>query len=159
MRTAEYDIIQNIGIGAVVLHQFVKSYYAAQHNLNGPGIALAMPVLPILYNERFLNAICNRNLEGGFYNALTDVRELPAGLQERMESMADQTFEALNLAFAGKMLTYNKELNELLPVSRARKPQIISDDIKKMIRGADRLGYWFSSLSFEQICIYLKIQF
>ncbi|MBO6515450.1 MAG: hypothetical protein JJ975_02770 [Bacteroidia bacterium] len=159
MKVSDYHIIQNVGIGAVVLHKFVKSYHAAQHKLKGPNLALSIPVLPIVYNQRFLEAICNRNKEGGFYNALSDFRDLPAGLQERMESMSDQTFEALNLTFANKMLTYNKELNELLPIDRARKPKVVNDDIKKMIRGADRLGYWFSSLSFEQLCIYLKISF
>jgi hypothetical protein len=118
-----------------------------------------MPVLPILYNERFLNSICNRNLEGGFYNALSDVRDLPAGLQERMESMSNQTFEALNLTFSSKMLTYNKDMNELIPISRARKPPVTNDEIKKMVRGADRLGYWFSSMSLEQLCIYMKINY
>lgn len=159
MKIAEHHIIQNVGIGATVLHKFVQSYHSAQHKLKGPNLALAMPVLPIIYNQRFLDAICNRNMEGGFYNALSDFRDLPAGLQDRMESMSDQTFKSLNLAFANKMLTYEKELNELLPIDRARKPTFVNDDLKKMIRGADRLGYWFSSLSFEQICIYLKITF
>jgi len=159
MRPTSYHIIQNVGIGAVVLHKFVQSFYAAQSDLQGPNLALAMPVLPILYNKRFLEAICRRNMEGGFYNALSEFRDLPAGLQGRMERMSNQTFEALNLGFASKMLTYDKELNEILPIKRARKPRIVNEEIKFMLRGADRLGYWFSSLSFEQLCIYLKISF
>jgi hypothetical protein len=38
MRIAEYDIIQNSGISAIVLHKFVQSYYAAKHNLSGPSV-------------------------------------------------------------------------------------------------------------------------
>ena len=86
-------------------------------------------------------------------------REMPAGLQQRMEDMSEQTFKSLNLAYQSKLLTYNKELNEILPIEVIVKTDNYSTEIKKIISGSDRLGHWFAALPFEQICIMLKIQF
>ena len=155
----EHDIIQNIGIGALALHEFTNSYLKEQKGLKGPSLALAMPVLPLLFHEQTLEQIVKRNFKGGFFKLTTEYRGLPAGLQKRMESMAEQTFKSLNLAYQSKILTYNKELNEILPMDTKVEKQQYNQDIQSIIRGADRLGFWFASLQFEQICIMLKIKF
>jgi len=155
----EHDIIQNIGIGALALHEFTNSYLKEQKGLKGPSLALAMPVLPLLFHEQTLEQIVKRNFKGGFFKLTSEYRGLPAGLQKRMESMADQTFKSLNLAYQSKILTYNKELNEILPIDTKVEKQQYNQDIQSIIRGADRLGFWFASLPFEQICINLKIKF
>ncbi len=115
-RLIEHDIIQNIGIGALALHSFCNSYFKTKENLNGPSLALAMPVLPILFHADTLDSIHRRAFEGGFFNAVNAYREIPAGLQQRMEDMSEQTFKSLNLAYQSKILTYSKELNEILPI-------------------------------------------
>lgn len=158
-RLIEHDIIQNIGIGALALHEFTNSYFKEQKDLKGPSLALAMPVLPLLFHEQTLEQIVMRNFKGGFFKLTTEFRELPAGLQKRMESMSEQTFKSLNLAYQSKILTYNKELNEILPIDTKVEKQQYNQEIKSIMRGADRLGFWFASLPFEQICINLKIKF
>ncbi|HMV09282.1 MAG TPA: DUF6521 family protein [Cyclobacteriaceae bacterium] len=159
MILTEHDIIQNVGIGALALNKFVNSFYAKNENLRGPSLALAMPVLPLLYHRATLNSIYGRAFEGGFFNALSDYREMPAGLQQRMEEMSIQTFKALNLAYQSKILTYSKELNELLPIKTPVTTGKYNEDIKKIVQGADRLGRWFAAVSEDQICITLKIKF
>lgn len=158
-RLIEHDIIQNIGIGALALHQFTVKYFEEKKNLQGPSLALVMPVLPILFHEQSLEEVAKRNYKGGFFKLTTEYRELPAGLQRRMESMSEQTFKSLNLAYQSKILTYNKELNEILPIESKVEKQQYSEEIQKIFRGADRLGFWFATLPFEQICINLKIKF
>lgn len=61
----EHDIIQNIGIGALALHEFTNSYFKEKKNLKGPNLALAMPVLPLLFHEQTLEQILKRNFKGG----------------------------------------------------------------------------------------------
>jgi len=158
-RLIEHDIIQNIGIGALTLHEFTNSYLKERKGLKGPSLASAMPVLPLLFHQQTLEQIVKRNFKGGFFKLTNEYRGLPAGLQKRMESMADQTFKSLNLAYQSKILTYNKELNEILPIDTKVEKQQYNQDIQSIIRGADRLGFWFASLPFEQICINLKIKF
>jgi hypothetical protein len=158
-RLIEHDIIQNIGIGALALHQFTIKYFEEKENLQGPSLALAMPILPILFHEKSLDEVAKRNYKGGFFKLTTEYRELPAGLQKRMESMSEQTFKSLNLAYQSKILTYNKVLNEILPTERKVQKQHYGEEIQTIFRGADRLGFWFATLPFEQICINLKIKF
>ncbi|HEY5592773.1 MAG TPA: three component ABC system middle component [Paludibacter sp.] len=159
IRLIEHDIIQNIGIGALALHKFTNTYFIEKKNLKGPDLALLMPVLPLLFHEKSLDNIFKKRFEGGFFSAINAYREIPAGLQQRMEDMSEQTFKSLNLAYQSKLLTYNKELNEILPIEIKVKTEHYNSEIKKIISGADRLGYWFASLPFEQICIMLKIKF
>jgi len=158
-RLIEHDIIQNIGIGALALHKFTNAYFIEKKNLKGPSLAIVMPVLPLLFHEKSLDNIYSKRFEGGFFNAINGYREIPAGLQQRMEDMSEQTFKSLNLAYQSKLLTYNKELNEILPIETKVKTDHYNAEIKKIISGADRLGFWFGALPFEQICIMLKIKF
>lgn len=155
----EHDIIQNIGIGTLALNKFTNTYFKQKKNIEGPSLALVMPVLPLLFHKQTLENIFKKRFEGGFFNAINGYREIPAGLQQRMEDMSEQTFKSLNLAYQSKLLTYNKELNEILPIETKVKTQHYNSEIKKIISGADRLGFWFATLPFEQICIMLKIRF
>lgn len=158
-RLIEHDIIQNIGIGALALYKFTNTYFAEKENLKGPSLALVMPVLPLIFHEQTLENIFKKRFEGGFFNAINGYREIPAGLQQRMEDMSEQTFKSLNLAYQSKILTYNKELNEILPIETKVMTKHFNSEIKKILSGADRLGFWFAALPFEQICIMLKIKF
>lgn len=159
MNLTEHDIIQNIGIGAFSLWQFTSSYQNATNFEKGPRLPIVMPVLPILFHKDSVEAIYNRHFEGGLFNALSEHRDLPAGLQQRMQAMSSQTFESLNLAFSTKLLSYDRELNQIVTAKKTKPFMMFNEEIKKMIQGANRLGYWFSSLSFEQICLYLNIRF
>ncbi|MEJ0029518.1 MAG: three component ABC system middle component [Bacteroidota bacterium] len=159
MKLLEHDIIQNIAVGALALHKFTSTYFSEKQNLNGPALALALPVLPIVFHESSLASISTKRFEGGFFNALNGYRELPAGLQQRMQDMANQTFKSLNLAYQSKILTYSKELNEILPIESKVPISQYNSDIKEILHGAERLGYWFAKLPLEQICINLKITF
>jgi ABC-3C biological conflict system middle component len=135
-RLIEHDIIQNIGIGALALHEFANRYFKEQKNLKGPSLALAMPVLPLVFHEQTLEHIVKRNFKGGFFKVTTEYREIPAGLQKRMESMSEQTFKSLNLAYQTKILTYNKELNEILPIETKVETQQYNEAIQNILRGA-----------------------
>lgn len=154
---SEYDIIQNPLIGALALHKFTCSYYEVNQNLKGPPLSLAMPLLPLVYNKDVLQALFKRRKEAGLSNALAEFRHLPAGLQERMQSMSEQTFQALNIAFASKLITYDNDKNEIIPIEKKVKIGQYNSDIKHIVQAADRIGYWFATLSVEQLCIFLKI--
>ncbi|WAC12413.1 three component ABC system middle component [Dyadobacter pollutisoli] len=158
-RIIEHDIIQNVGLSALVLHKFVKTYSATTDARSGPDLAIVMPVLPLLYHQKTLDSIHRKRFEGGFFNAIGDYREIPAGLQQRMEDMAHQTFMALNLACQSDIIVYDRVSNELLPSNIPVTSSRYNNEIKGILSGADRLGYWFSTLPFEQVCIMLKLTF
>lgn len=155
----EHDVIQNIGIGALALHRFTISFTAQKQNIQGPSLASSFVVLPLLYHEATLNSIYNKQMKTAFSSATIEYREMPAGLQGRMEDMSDQTFKSLTLAFCSKLLTYDKTLNELRSVTQTLNTNQYNSDIKKIVKGADRIGYWFATMPLDQICLKLKIKF
>ena len=139
MKIIEHDIVQNVTIGALALHRFTSKYFSEKQSVGGPALALAMPVLPIVFHQASLKSISTKRFEGGFFNSLNGYRELPAGLQQRMEDMAEQKFRSLNLAYQCKILTYNKELNEILPIEIKVPSDQYNSDIKEILKGCGKI--------------------
>jgi hypothetical protein len=152
------NVIQNISIGAIVLWQYCRSYYDTTQKVEGSPLYLAMPILPIVFHEESTNLIYKKNFDGGFYRVLTEKRDFPVGIQERMQSMSELTFQSLNLAFTSKLLIYEKGSNQIVPI-RKTKPIMYNNELDKFLKASDRLGYWFASIPLAQLCLNLKIHF
>lgn len=156
----EFNIIQNSGIGALILHSFVNEFYETKNKTQGPIIPLVMPVLPLIYNKESTERLCRNNrLVSSYYNSLNENKLIPVGLQDRMEKMSSQTFRALNFAFSTNILTYNQRTTQILPVEKAYIPNLIYENNKKMLKASKLLGFWFSELSIEEIMQTLNITF
>ncbi len=158
----EFQIIQNEALGAIAIQAFAKEYAKQSDNGVGPVLPLIMPVLPIVFNERACEILgkVRRITNSRFLNTLSDYRDLPAGLQERMVDMADQTFRSLNFAFAMNIITYDQESCRIMAVKYLKKlPKLQYKDNQMIIYGAKVLGGWFAYYSIEEICISLNIYF
>lgn len=158
----EFQIIQNEALGALSIFSFAKEFARHDKNHEGPSIALVMPVLPLVFNARASKILSDvkRITNTRFLNTLSDHRDLPAGLQDRMVQMADQTFEALNFGFGLKVLNYDAEEAKISAVSNLKKlPKLNYKDNQMIIYGSKVLGCWFASYSVEEICISLNIHF
>ena len=157
----EFQIVQNEALGAMALQAFAKEY-AKQSGNGGPILPLIMPVLPIVFNERACEILwkVKRITSSRFLNTLSNYRDLPAGLQERMVNMADQTFRSLNFAFAMKIVTYEHDSCKIIPVKYLKNlPKLQYGDNQMIIYSAKVLGGWFAYYSQEEICIFLNIYF
>jgi site-specific DNA-adenine methylase len=155
----EYEVIQNCALGALALWTFAAEYYLKSDEKYGPNLAVAMLVLPLVYNEHFVNSVFRRNLKGGFYNALNDDKALFLGVQDRMQSMATLTLKSINICFSAKLLTYDKDNSELLPIRTNTPAYKDNDSIKDILSASKRLGYWFSTLNFQELCALLKVRY
>lgn len=159
----EHDIIQNSAVASLALRNFCQSYYDAKDKEQGPPLPLIMPVLPIAFNEYMVSKLHSRNFDGGLFKAITEDATLFMTLQNNMELMYKQTFQALNLCFSTGMLNYNRETAELLPKKTRIGVQGASsqmfDGFKKIEATTIRLGYWFAKLRTEHILTILNIRF
>jgi hypothetical protein len=157
----EFLIIQNNALGSLALHAFCKTYYNAKDKTEGPSLSLLMPVLPLVFNKRSCDALSaiKKVTRQRFFSILSEHREIPVGLQHRMELMADQTFEALNVAFKKKLLHFNPENSQIVPASRVTTPAFTYHDNQNILIAARVLGNWFSIYPVEQLCISLNIHF
>lgn len=155
----EFDIVQNNLLGSIALWIFSKEYYERKQKKEGPPLPFALPVLPLVFNQRAVQSIATKRFEGGLFRAVAEDRAIPVGLQSRMEAMADQTFQSLSMAFSAGLLRYDSSTAQLIPVRTSSPHQIIDDELKAIMAAAKRLGIWFADLSLEQIVILLDVRF
>ena len=106
----EYDIVQNHILGAHIIREFVRFYQNNSEDNKGPTLVLIMPLLPLVLNKEARSSISNRRfIEGSLVKTILEEKTLYAGLQERMEKMAGQTFQSLSIAFWMQLIDYDVE--------------------------------------------------
>ncbi|MGO4185493.1 three component ABC system middle component [Paenibacillus sp. TAF43_2] len=155
----EYEVVQNVAIGALALWTFSVEYYKTLEENRGPDLAVSMLVLPLIFNEDFVKKAYRRNFKGGLFNSLNEDKTLFLGMQERMESMASLTLKSLNICFSAKLIFYDHVRHEYLPI-RMNVPQNNGNsDIKDILATAKRLGYWFSTIDFNELCALIKVRY
>lgn len=158
----EFSIIQNNVIGALAIHSFVKEYYKQKEELAGVLLPFVMPVLPLVFNNRSCKNLVEvkRITQSRFLTTLSDYRDIPAGLQQRMEDMFDQTMQSINLALSLNLISLNTETGEFFPVKYLRNmPQLSYGHNQDILYAAKVLGAWFAGFTVEEICISLNITF
>ncbi len=158
MHTTEYVVMQNACLGAACLWSFVHEYWTQKKRREGPFLGVVSCVLPLALHRESAGALHGRRFKGGLLNALADDRSLTVGLQDRMESMSDQTFESLRMAFAAELLELRSNDFTLVPLRKTLPPFEKAGVINEMLATASRLGYWFATLPFDQVCNYLRIR-
>jgi len=146
-------------LGAVVLSAFTVEFCDQKRRQAGPPLPYLLPVLPMVMHEETVTNIYRRHFDGGLLLAIAEDRTLTLELQERMEAMMPQTMRALNVAFSAGLLSYREDAGQIWAESRHLPNLPRSEEIKPLIAAATRLGYWFSTISIEQLCSYLRIRF
>lgn len=155
----EYYIIQNSALGSLALWSFATKYYENTHQQKGVPLPLTMIVLPMVFHKETVSSISRRRYKGGLYRSIGENRTISVGLQQRMESMADQTFMSLNVAFAAGLLKYDPETAQVIPGRTAKPSQVKIGETKEIMDASGRLGHWFSQISVEQLSVLLKVRF
>lgn len=163
-----FEIMQNPAIGAIALHSFVLGFYKMSKGRHAenvyPTLRHTFYVLPIAYNAYTLNAINNSNQ---LYTAIHNNNMFSVNLQDRANSMSEQTFAGLNLAFNKLILTYNKanETVELMEGFASKKIMLNtttdggSNNLKKIQDCSYKLGGLFAKTDPKNIQIKLNIRF
>lgn len=157
----EYKLTQNPVLGATSIGQCVTEYYKTKKEKEGMPLILSMLVLPITFHIKTAKNIAHRNLAGGFYKALYEDRAIPVGLQKRMEDMALLTFRSINLAINTKKYIRYQD-GQIIPERKTFNVDSFGyeeENTKEIISAAKRLGYWFATSKFEQVCELLNVRF
>ncbi|WP_341282082.1 three component ABC system middle component [Paenibacillus sp. FSL H8-0537] len=158
-RVHEFDAVQNQALGALLLWTFVAEYFKVKGENEGPTLPHMMLVLPILFNQDFVENIYKRNFKGGLYNALNEDMSLFAGVQNRMQAMSDLTLRSINFCCSARIVLIDKESYEFIPVRSKIQNFKHNESIHKMLAAAKRLGHWFAINELNQICALLKVRF
>ena len=157
----ELDLVQNTGLASEILVSTVVAYYKGKSAVNGLPFPLSFLVLPLLFHRRTVDVIKNRKGSGVLYKAIKENREIPVGLQRRMESLFDRTLSAYSLAISADMLTIDLEAVELIPLVRAIPKTALpaTGSAKDIFIAASRLGKAFAEHSVEEIIKITEVVF
>lgn len=157
MNFDEYDIVQNSGLCAMTLHQFVHEYTNAHADRGQPSLPLCFCILPAALHDETSSSLCNRRRDGGLFNARTDDRTLGVGLQERMMDMRETSLEALRLGFKTGLLTYSVETGSVGMGNISTLNYRPCKNVTRIFRTAGRLGHWFATRPLAETCGLLRI--
>ncbi|MCC9658304.1 three component ABC system middle component [Rhodopirellula halodulae] len=162
-RLAEFKLVQNEVFGATILWNAVSECFQSQKKVRGMPLPLCMLVLPICYHLKTAESISKCQLSSGIYMALSKDPTIPAGLQDRMIDMADQTFEAIRVGANVGLISLDRTTTSIdLVPKRKTKPgefKFDLDQTKNIERTAKRLGRWFGELPLPTICSLLRVGF
>lgn len=163
-----FELLQNEVLGAIAMHSFTLGFHNIARNKHMsskfPELRIMFFVLPIVYNMSTMLSFLNST---ELYTAIMKEHSIILGLQERANKMAQQTFNALNLAFSKNILDFNNEDNTVVllkPFTSKKLPLPVSslitfDNVKKIQDSSYRLGSIFAKKHEKNIQNDLNIQF
>lgn len=154
----EVDIIHNPALGAFLLWRVAEEYQESGESLPLP---IAFLVLPMLLHRKTLNAINSTNKASGlplFAAKLGEHQDDLLGIHARALILRDLSLRSLAAGSRSELLTinYEKALVRSLDIG---KPPAVPERIKPLMRGAERVGAWFSRLGVAQIATILRVDF
>lgn len=156
----EQNIIQNTGLAAEAIWQAVNEAYETNGRTEGVPFPLVFLVLPLTFHKRTAIALASKTQPGAIYKALADDREIPVGLQARMQAMSDRTLHALSIGFSTGLLKLDQDhQRQIIPGKKTPPVAHVTEDVKTILKAAKRVGQTFAELTIVQLASHLEIKF
>jgi hypothetical protein len=155
-------IVQNAGLGTLALWHFGLGFQSEEHQ--PPNIALTFLVLPTVLHHQTLEYVTSTNKRSGlalFAAKLGAEGEQLLSLHERALLLRERTLESIAIGISSRLLFVDYETAMIRSNTlelRAKGP-VLTERIKRIGPGAEKLGYWFSKHSIEQIAHLLRVEF
>lgn len=158
----EIYLVQNPAIGAVILWRFVFGYYNAETENRSVPLPLLFLVLPIIFRADLRAVIESTNKSSGLQKVSeklfrTRSADLFCDLQNSAEQYRNITLVAIKIALGAKLinLSYKTAMVTLIQDKKNKIPKSADD----LLKSAEKLGMWCSSLSLHEISSLLKVRF
>jgi hypothetical protein len=158
---SEIEIIQNPALGAYTLWRFGLGF---QSEDGRPAVfPLAFLVLPLVLHRSTLDIIGSTQRASGlalFAAKLGQERENLLAVHERALALRLLTLQSISVGINERLLTLDYVTTTIranTPESSVKKP-ILPERIKAFSGAAEKVGYWFSKLSFQQVSSILAVE-
>jgi hypothetical protein len=162
MRIAfEQSLLQNEAFSATMLAVAVKSYYDQTDQKHGMPFLLSLLVLPLIYHRETAQTFAGKRKPSILPKVLAENRDLPLGVQERMQKMLHMSMAALRLAVASRILSIDDDGKalELVPAPTMPAMEFSSKDTKLMNGAARAIGHSFAEVTLAQLGEFLLVRF
>jgi|ERR1017187_1419227 hypothetical protein len=163
--TREVRNVQNPALGAGLLWRFACGYIESHSTRDPVPLPLAFLVLPIVFHERSEELVAGTQRASGlrafaakFGNSDNSMQDVLLAVHGRMLALRNLTRESLQVALATRLLSL-ETTGTLVALSQTRAIAGIPDDVRHLMRSAEKLGHWCSLLTIHEVATTLKVRF
>lgn len=155
-------LVQNSAMGAFFLWMFCRYYQ--KYNNQPPTMAIGFLVLPLILHKATVKIICSTQKASGihlFAGKVQKKKEAIFTIHERTLQLRSLTFESLQIAEVAGLIDIDVKRAKLIArnVESELDIPVLSDELKKVHSCCDKLAYWFSEVSDQQIAKTLMVDF
>jgi hypothetical protein len=161
----EKHLAENYAISAFALYSACSQFRNSKSEASGILLQQALLVPAMVFHQKTAASFATRmRTEGLFYRILSENVELTVGLQERVEDVATRTLAAIHFGCSARILYLERSPEFRVCSAIIAKPQGVfgpkaPDQVKQILKAADRLGYCFATTDFAVMCAALRISF
>jgi hypothetical protein len=159
----EAENVQNAALGAALIWRFCCSFVDAHPTRDHPRIQHVLLVLPIVLHQataEFLRGTLPRSglraFATKFGESRTAKQDLLLQLHDRVVRWRSLSLDSLQLAAAGSLVSVTPE-GEVVPMSHT-SARGVPDEVKRLMRDAEKLGQWCGLLTIHEIANTLKVR-
>lgn len=158
----EIYLVQNPAIGAAILWRFICGYYNAENESHHVPFPLLFLVLPVIFREDLREVIRTTNKSSGLQKVSEKLfaskrADLFYSVQDSAEHYREITLSAINIAIGANLISLSHKTALVIPVQE--KTSKMPKSSENLLKCAEKLGMWCSSLSLHEISILLKVRF
>jgi Family of unknown function (DUF6521) len=157
--------VQNAALGACLLWRFACGYIAAHKTGDRPPLQLLFVVLPLLLHSTTAQVVKSTHKASGLRAFAAKFSESKAVKQDLLLAIHDRvlrhrglTLDSVQVALAKHSILIDAE-GFILPLSEARAVAGIPDEIRQLMRDAEKVGVWCSQLTLHEVATILKVRF
>jgi hypothetical protein len=161
----EINNVQNAALGSLLLWRFCCSYALSSGKNEPTPLPLVFIVLPVLLHEETMEYINSTQKASGlrvFIDKFTSKgvckRDNILAIQNRAIAMKGLTLQSVSMAIASNLISLDTNSGYLISLTYT-PPKRNPESIAKLIKCADKLGEWCSSVSLHEISIIMKVRF
>ena len=159
---SEIEVIQNPALSAYALWRFGLGYQS--EDSRAAILPLFFLVLPVVLHKPTLEIVTSTQRGSGlalFAAKLGQERENLLAVHERALELRPLSLQSIGMGINQRLLTLDSNAATLranTPAAGAKKPAI-PERIRSFTQAPEKLGYWFSLLSFQQVSSILSVDF
>jgi len=158
----EIYLVQNPAIGAAILWRFICGYYDNENESRQVPFPLLFIALPIIFREDLRNIISSTYKPSGLQKVSEKLFEkkqtdLLCSIQNSAEQYKEITLTSINIAVGSNLINISNETASVMPIQT--KTTQMPKSSENLLKQAEKLGIWCSTLSLHEISIMLKVRF
>jgi hypothetical protein len=161
----ESRIVQNPGLGAVLLWRFATGYTESHRTKESPVIQLAFLVLPIVYHRETCELVTSTQRQSGLHGFVdkfsrSDVvkSDVLLSIHTRALTLRSLTIESLRVGVRHRLVGLLTSAGQFVPLTTSA-PSAVPNSTRPLLAVAEKLGAWCAPLSLFEIASALKVSF